>query len=428
MSDIVYRPFDKQRQFHLARKYRERFAAAGKRGGKTECGAVESIIFTEQQIGFRDNGIDPYLGVIIAPTESMLRRLSLKKFFAYAKPFEYDYHQSFNEITWHNGSIIYAISAEKPQRLEGLKANWIWCDEAMQVKEQIYLESKARLSDNQGSMWLTGSLGVQYTNPKAHWAYKNIVANPNRNQWHLEWTTADNPYFPQDELIELRESLDPRTFRQMFEIDWNISGTAMVYDQLDERNLIKNFKLDPNIHEVYVAIDWGFAHDMACLFIAYDKIHDVVYLFDEIVSKRMTIEQLYTRIMAKGYPITDWVCDIAGDQTREQTGISNIEWFSKPPRFIKFKRRRTAIGYGIPIVRSYIRNGLGQVKFYIDEAKCPRSLDQIRNYAYPERDGMILNENPVKVDDDCCDALRYYFCAILDERMKNRTAKITKYI
>jgi len=123
--DIVYKPHKFQQSFHRS-SARIRLAAAAKRSGKSEAGAVESIIFAEQQRGYKPNGIDPYLGVVIAPTSDMLRRLSLQKLKAYAGNMITEHHETHGELTWHNGSKILAISADKPQRLEGVKASWVW--------------------------------------------------------------------------------------------------------------------------------------------------------------------------------------------------------------------------------------------------------------------------------------------------------------
>lgn len=422
MPDVVYQPHDQQEAFHRSRA-RIRGAFAGKRGGKTEAGAIESIIFSEQQIGFKDNGIDPYLGVIIAPTSDMLRRLSLKKFTAYGWPFIVDHHKTHQEITWHNGSMIYGISADNPQRLEGVKATWIWMDEVFQMDEAIFLEAIARVSDTEGWLWCTGSLGTQYTNPKAHWCYKHFKDKPLAGSEVFEWTTADNPYYPRTELERLRDTLDPRTFRQMFTIDWSVPGTALVYDEFDDANVIKAWSYNPSL-ETSVAIDWGWAHSMACLFFQYDRATDTVILFDEIVRSRMTLDQLWDQIKAKPYNINNWFCDIAGNQEREQTAISNIAWFKQ--RGIHLKSRRTAVQYGIPIVRRFIKDGIGRRKFLIDEIRAPKSLDNIRNYSYPQRDGVITNENPVKQDDDPVDAIRYYFVNRHDDQLKPNAVQMIK--
>jgi hypothetical protein len=416
---MIYRAFKQQCDFHKSTA-RFRGAFAGKRGGKTECGAVEGIIHTEKKIGFVDNGIDPYIGVVIAPTSDMLRRLSLRKLLAYAKPFQFSEHKTFSEITWHNNSLIYGISAEKPQRLEGIKANWIWIDEVFQVSHQIYLESKARVSDTLGRVWCTGSLGVQYKNPKLHWAYSEFKQKPEEGTETFEWATAQNPYFPKEEILRLKDSLDPVTYRQMFEIVWDVQGNALVYNDLSEANLTRGYQYNPEL-ETFISIDWGWAHHLACLFFQYDRKNDIVYLFDEIVGSRITLEDLWDRIQSKRYKIKEWVCDIAGNQEREQTGLSNVQWFGQKPRLISFTYRSSAINYGIPIVRTYIKNGLGQRKLIIDETRCPRSLDGLKSYSYPEKNGVILNENPVKKDDDCVDAIRYFFVNKLDYGRKGET-------
>lgn len=408
---MIYKAFDKQRAFHLS-PARIRAALAGKRGGKTECGAIESIIHAETKPGYQ-GGIDPYLGVVIAPTHDMLRRLSFTKLLAYAKPFNPALHKTHYEITWPNGSMIYGISAEKPERLEGVKASWIWIDEVFQVSEQLFLESLARVSDTEGRVWCTGSLGVQYTNPKQHWVYKYFKDQPLPDTELFEWSTADNPYFPADELVRLKDTLDPKSYRQMFEICWDVQGSALVYEDFDEANLTRGYVYNPGL-ETSISIDWGWAHEMACLFFQYDQRTDTVYLFDEIVSSKLTLDKLWDRIKAKGYKINNWYCDIAGNQEREQTGYSNVNWFKQPPRSISFKYRSSAINYGIPIVRSYIKNGLGQRRLIVDELRCAKSLDGIKNYSYPEKNGVILNENPIKKSDDAIDALRYFFVNRLD--------------
>lgn len=419
---ITYRPHKFQQRFHLS-KARIRGAFAGKRGGKTEAGAVESIICTEEQRGFKPNPIDPYIGVIIAPTTDMLRRLSLQKFLAYSHGFYKNVNQSYHQVDWHNGSKIYGISADKPQRLEGIKANWIWVDEAFQVSEQIFLEALARVSDTQGFIWCTGSLGTQYTNPKAHWIYKHFKEKPLADSECFEWSTADNTYYPREELERLKDTLDPRTYRQMFEIDWSVPGTALVYDEFDDGNIIRGYVYNPKL-PTYVSIDWGWSHPMAALFIQYDRANDKVYVFDEIVKSKMKLETLYNQIMSKPYHITEWICDIAGSQEREQTGISNIEFFKT--KGIKFRFRTANILPTIAIVRSYIRNSKGISRLFVDENRCPKLIDNLRNYSYPQKGGVITNENPIKDQDDCVDSLRYYMMNMHDSTLRENPVQMIK--
>lgn len=419
--EINFHPFDLQEDF-LYDPHRIKGAFAGKRGGKTEVGAVNAIMLQENKpnLNYFGGGIDPYLGLIVAPTTFMLETLSLKKFLAYAGGAIIDHHQSKNIITWHDdattpgGSKIYGLSADKPQRMEGQKVGWIWLDEVFQMSEQTFLEARTRVADTRGFVFCTGSLGVQYVNPKQHWAYKYFKLNPDENTKCFEWATAQNPYFPKEEIESLKNSLDPRTFRQMFEIDWDITPTNAVYSDFDEANITRGYSYDPAL-ETFVAIDWGFAHPMACLYFQYDRTKDIVYLFDEIVMSGMTLDKLWSIMASKPYKISGYCCDIAGNQEREQTGIANIRWFFDNHQ-IKFKYGAYKILPGIAFVRSYIKNGKGQSKMIIDEVRCPKSLDSVKQYKYPVKNGIISNENPEKLMDDAADAIRYFFMNFIKPR------------
>lgn len=420
-TDIVFKPFGNQKQF-LKADNKIKGAFAGKRGGKTEVGAIQAILYQEQKPNYTPSKIDPYLGIIIAPTADMLRRLSLKKFLAYSKPFVIDHNKTNHEIKWHDNSEVLGISADKPERLEGAKANWIWIDEVFQTSEQLFLEAKARVSDQRGYLILTGSLGTQYVNPKQHWVYKYLKENPIPGSTCFEWSTADNPYFPKEELEELKGYLDIKTYKQMFELSWDVTPVSAVYHDFDDVN-IRRHEYNPSLN-TYVSIDWGWAHPMACLFFQHDQVTNNIYLFDEIVGSKIKIEDLWDQIKARNYAITGYCCDIAGNQEREQTGISNVEWFKK--QGVKFIYATSAVQYGISIVRSHIRNAIGVARLFVDP-KCKKSIDGIKNYKYQMKDGIILNENPLKENDDAVDSLRYFFINFIDENYKPKKVIISKY-
>ncbi len=386
-------------------------AFAGKRGGKTEVGAIKSIMWQEQKPGYTPNGIDPYLGIIAAPTNDMLTRLSWKKFMAYAKPFiRSSLKTPFKLINWHdsvegNESIIYGISADRPERIEGIKANWIWIDEVFQVSEQFFLECLARVSDSNGYILCTGSLGVQIINPKNHWCYKYFKEQIDSETECFEWGTEDNPYYPREQIVRYKRILDPRTYRAMFQIEWDIVPLTAVYEEFTDDNVIKGLTHNKNL-PTFACVDWGWSHPMAVGIFQYDKRKDQVYLIEEVVKSKMRLDDLYTWLKGRAYPIHHYICDIAGDQEREQTGRSNIAWFKS--KGIYFKRRRSRINQGVAIVRSYINNCHGKRRFFVSD-KCQDTIDGLRKYKYPEKDGIVQNENPVKKDDDAVDMVRYYF-------------------
>ncbi|MBC96398.1 MAG: hypothetical protein CME63_01505 [Halobacteriovoraceae bacterium] len=451
MSELTFVPFSKQNDFmyRLLEKKdcRAIGAFAGKRGGKTEVGAVSTGALIEDNFARDWDSVDPYVAVISAPTYDMLKRLSWKKFQSYWKPFIKHDTKSPLEMYWWDSNeeqekIIYGISADNPGRIEGVKASVIWIDEVFQVSEQFFLECLARTADCGGVVICTGSLGVQFVNPKQHWAYKYFKKNQFEGFACIEWASSENPHFSKDEIERLRGILDPKTFKAMFTITWDLTPKSAVYDEWSEANEITGYKYNPNL-ETYICIDWGWTHPMSCGFYQYDREKDHVYKFDEIFGSKIKIDTLYDEILKRPWiktvkktrietapngekqeiqydfitNITDWGCDIAGNQEREQTGRSNVKHY-RDKYGVTFKRRKSGILYGIAIVRSYIKNAVGATRFFVDTEKCPETIAGIKRYKFPEKDGEITNENPEKIDDDAVDETRYYFVNILDFNRK----------
>jgi len=409
-----FHAFKQQSQIIKDKENRIKCAFAAKRSGKSEACYVESIIKGNNQPGYVNNGRDPYAMAMIAPTQDMLTRLVWPKFRMFAKASEGHFTKRPDIFYFKkSNTILYGISAEKIERMEGLKLSHIHMTEAFQMKEYAFLEALARTSDTRGTITIDGSLGPQLINPKSHWLYRTFKESPFPGAKIWEWKTEDNPYFPKDELDTMRDALDPQTYRSMFEIEWDTIPINAVYADFSEDNIMDNYVYNPDL-PTYVSIDWGWAHPMAVGFFQYDAKKDIVYLFDEIISSKLLLDNLYKQIMAKPYKISGYCCDISGNQEREQTGRSNIMFFKD--KNIGFKYRKTVVQFGIPIVRRYIKNGKGQTKFYVSR-NCAKSIDGLRQYRYAEKDGIILNENPVKLDDDACDMIRYFFVNFRDDRV-----------
>lgn len=421
--------------------------------GKTEVGAIKAGIFQEEKPNIKYKGIDPYIGVIAAPTREMLDRLSWKKFLLYWREFIIYEKSTPHTMFWHdhipyeNESIIYGISADNPERIEGLKVAWLWADEIFQMKEQFFLECLARVSDMEGFIICTGSLGIQHINPKSHWAYKYFKENAIEDTDCFEWSTADNPYYPKGELDRLSKTLDKKTFDAMFTITWDVTSRSAVYDEFSESNEIENYQYNENL-ETYISIDWGWTHPMAVGFYQYDRKKDFVYKFDEIVKSKLTLDQLYQEIIKRNWiktvkdisfikmpdgtmqtfhfdrivNVKEFCCDIAGDQTREQMGVSNILYMQDRYK-INFKRSKSLIIEGIATVRSYIKNAVGNSRFFVDKKNCPEFISGVKRYRYPEKDGIIISEAPIKENDDAMDETRYFFVNYLSDRVLTTVTK-----
>jgi len=410
---MEFTPFDKQQEV-LQSTARFKALLASKRSGKSEVCYVETIKKGQEQPNYNpETESDPYEMAIIAPSWEMLETLVWPKFRRFAAPFERKFNAKHQIFYWNdNNTIIYSASGEKITRIEGKKLRHIHITEAFQMGVEVWKEALARVSDSQGTITLDGSFTATMRNPQAHWIHDQFIKRqfPKSRVWI--WHTKDNPHFPLEELELQREGLDLRSYKLMYEMDFSVKTDSAVYEDFGEENQVAFLPYDKlKYMETSISIDWGFSSEMACLFFAYDKKNDTVYLFDEIVGSRIKLPQLYDRIKAKQYKINNWYCDISGKRESE-LALANIEWFRQPPRNIHFKYRASRIAPGLNIVRSYIKNALGQRKLIICKTKCPKTIDDTLNYSYPQtKEGVILNENPLKdgIHDHTQDAKRYYF-------------------
>jgi phage terminase large subunit len=232
----------------------------------------------------------------------------------------------------------------------------------------------------------------------------------------FEWATADNPYFPKEELESLKNSLDPRTYRAMFELDWNIPATNRVYDDFDDNNITENI-YNPNL-PVFVAVDWGWNDPTVFLFIQYDARTDCVYIIDEVVRTKTKLSDIMEVVRKKPYRIADWYCDAAGLQTNEQTARSNVQ-IMREDYNITFKWKRTPIIQGVVMMRSYIKTAKGQRKFIVDK-KCEHTIDEFMGYRFKEKNGMVTDEF-MDVDNHTLDAARYWFVNFMGDRKTGDT-------
>jgi len=389
-------------------------AFSGKRGGKTEGGAVKIRRLIEEKYGWEDNGRDPYLAIIAAPNFPMLKRLSWKKFKAFADRSLYTENKQEMFMEWHNGAEVYGISGTRPENMEGMKANCVWIDEVFQFSENFFLEAMARVADQQGLIICTGSLGQNIVNPKNHWAYKYFKQNPATGTVTFEWPTAANPHFPKDELSRMKENLDPRTFRQMFEIDWDVPPTNMIYDTFCEHNVISAADFVMKDHyEISISVDWGWTNPMSVGFYAYDEITRTVYRFDEIYKSKLKLDVMWKMVLEKlekwdVHQLTGKYCDIAGLQSREMVGSSNVA-IMREDHGVDFDYKASKINKGISLVRKFIMDGKGRTRYKVVEENCPDHLDEMRGYCYHEVNGVLQEVPKPGINDHSLDEMRYYF-------------------
>ena len=213
--------------------------------------------------------------------------------------------------------------------------------------------------------------------------------------WHF--TMQDNANLS-EKFIQNQEKLYKGAFKSR-KIDglWVIAE-GLVYDTFSrEKHVISADKIFEKIRkneifEYFLGIDWGWNHPTACILLGYGR-DGSYYLIDELYSSRIDTDKVVHWIEAKqkeyGKFFSFANCDNArpeqNEVLRRRTNLIIHE--EKPKVEDSIAQVRSLINYDRVIVSD----------------RCERTLNEFSLYRYPNNS----DEVPLKINDDCMDALRY---------------------
>jgi predicted phage terminase large subunit-like protein len=151
--------------------------------GKTFAGAVEILCQPPGTVG-----------IVVAPTYPMLRDGCFAVFLEVAQEFILRHNKSEMITVLVNGTVILWRSADDPNKLRGVNADWLWLDEAAYVDEEVWLVGLGRLrrSNAAGRAWVT-------TTPKGqqNWVFHRFVASGAGEAEIFQAKTRDNFALPE---------------------------------------------------------------------------------------------------------------------------------------------------------------------------------------------------------------------------------------
>jgi len=183
-----------------------------------------------------------------------------------------------------------------------------------------------------------------------------------------------------------------------------------VFDEFDPATHVQPVDYDPNL-SLYRSLDFGFVNPFVCLWIQVDSA-GAIRVIEEYVRSRATIDvhanEIKSRTPCAEEQVAATFCDPAGAGVNDVTGTSIVRELRTMGIATRF--RRSSIAEGIELIRRAIRDGCGKSSLIISP-RCPRLIEALQCYHYPEAGGDVSRELPLKdgVYDHPIDALRYFF-------------------
>lgn len=412
---IPYAPHRHQRAFHKA-PHRIKALIAGARSGKTKGGAEEIKHRAITQPGYlpQDYRTGKHYTIAVgAPRYRELWDIVIPEIFR-ALPSELivDWSKSEKRLTIRaqgrgRYTDILFRSADAAEKWEGIQLYCAWLDECAQINAAVYDEVRTRLIDRKGTLVLTGT-------PKGkNWVYKEVfrrsVTHPNEIFCRV-YPTADNPYFPEEELVRAKASMPLRYYKRTYLASFD-EFAGQVYEEFAPAvHIVDKYpKKSDGTHlfqKIVAGVDWGFTNRGSIEVCGITKSGDWYGIDEESDS----------RVLVKADPGSDsWVR--RAKMLRKKWNISAFWCDPSEPEHIESFRRaglpafpaRNAVEGGIQDVATlfHVHAETKKPSFYIVGHRAPQLAEWVPAYHYKETKAGKITEDPEKVDDHEVDALRY---------------------
>lgn len=320
-------------------------------------------------------------------------------------------------------SIILFRPLEEPDKLRSLNLSGFYIDEANQVTEAAFMMLQGRL---RGKGLRKGILTM---NPKGHdWVYRWFVKQDHLKTPYMKnlmtlikAPSTENIHLDPSYIQTMMESWsDDRIQRELMASFDSFEGAVYAEFRRDV-HVVRPFKIPKDWTKV-IGIDHGYRNPAAWVWGAIDY-DGTMWIYREFYEKEWLIEEIckkgkdgshsaYGR-MAHDEKIQCAFIDPSTHATRASDGLSDYDWYTThlPKDFVLADANNSKTA-GIDRVKSLFKldnRGKPKIQIFSD---CHHLIEELANYRYAElpiskQGNADEKEEPVKVNDHACDALRY---------------------
>jgi len=328
--------------------------------------------------------------IMSAPTIPMMKRTVVKytkKFLKEKKiPFKYNKNDMVFEVGM-DGSLgtIWCISAQEPDRMQGVHARSIVGDEAGKYGKDWIDVSRQRVS-------FTGGRILLVTTPYSmNWLYKEVYLPWEMGEdQDVECVTPiflDNPLSSVEEYLRAKDKLPRWKFLMMYHARFT-KPAGLIFPKY---STIPRFPIPANWDRGR-SIDFGFNNPTGILEFAQSPKTGIWYVYKEYKQSGMDMDQV-ENILNEG------MGEIIGDPSAKQM-IKTLYRHGFP-----IKEGDNAVMPGIASTYSALKKG--KLIIFDDMLQLIDELDSYQ-YLVDEDDGNLTNQ-PVKYNDHLVDPLRYFW-------------------
>ena len=296
--------------------------------------------------------------------------------------------------------------------VQGVTLAGVFFDEVALMPESFVNQATGRCSVSGSKFWFN----CNPANP-LHWFKVNWIdaieaedEAKRKRLVYLHFTMEDNLSLTEEVKRRYRSMYVGVFYSRYIEGKW-VSADGLIYDMFSKANIIKDSDVPVGmIHHPhtrrYVAIDYGTSN--ACAFLdIYDDGQRIWVLHEYYYSGR-----------EKGKQKTD------SEYAEDLTGFANSEvlYYILDPSALSFKTELRKRGLRVKDADNEVLDGIRMTaslfasrKLLVHE-RCKRLIAELQGYIWDEKAALRGVEQPVKVNDHACDALRYFCKTMIHPR------------
>jgi len=285
-------------------------------------------------------------------------------------------------------------------QFQGKTMSLVYCDEMTLYPESIIDMIDTRLS-NPHSMGFA-SMNPSHPNHKLKKWIDNAEQG-DKNYYSLHFTLDDNPYVDKDYKTRIQSSLSGLVYKRNYLGLWCLAEGA-IFDFFDRK--VHVVKKPPRAAEYWIAgIDYGTINNFSCVLVG--------------ISTGKYAQNGICRWVEKEYV---WDSRKEGRQKTNSEYANDVQEFLEPygikhiyvdPSAASFKLELQKRGMHVLDANNDVTNGINFMtsemargNLFVCE-ECPNTIGEIETYVWDPKKAERGEDEPMKKDDHCLDALRY---------------------
>jgi len=280
-----------------------------------------------------------------------------------------------------NGARIRVVGLDKAERIEGAECDGMLITEMGNVKEEVWKEHlRPMLADTGGFALLDGvPEGKNFYYDLALHAAGNALpktepiegAYGENGEW-VFYTWFSRDVLNQAEIEDLKNTTDPRTFRQEYEGSFE-SYEGLAYWAFSKKNL-RMVERDP-IKPIHIGMDFNVDPMTA---VVCHVMGDEIHQFGEFWLQNSNTNEMCRAIRDK-YPVERIIIypDATGYARSTQSEISDIAMLKQHGFEIRAHHKNPAVKDRINAVNSKMSDSSGRVHYFVNPKNCPKTLNDL---------------------------------------------------